>query len=80
MAPRSVLWELFHTNNQLYKTDKSHHNAFCIGCTKLCTDGLRSGDTLAVASGELNAVRRNKEIQEAGKQILALSVAVEHLP
>ena len=28
MAPKSVLWLLFHTDNKLYKTDKSHKTLF----------------------------------------------------
>jgi hypothetical protein len=67
MARKSVLWSLFYTDNKLYKTDKSHHNAFCIGCLKLCTDRLRSSDSSAVASGELDTVRTDEELKEAGK-------------
>jgi hypothetical protein len=67
MAPKSVLWNLFHTDNQHYKSNKSHNNAFCIGCVKLCTDGLRSSDIMAVAVGELQAVRRNEELKQAGQ-------------
>ena len=69
MASKSVLWSLFHTNNKLYKSNKSHHNAFCIGCVKLCADQLHSSHSSAVASGELDTVRRDEELKEAGKWI-----------
>jgi uncharacterized cysteine cluster protein YcgN (CxxCxxCC family) len=67
MAPKSVLWSLFYTDHKFYKTDKSHHNAFCIGCVKSCMDQLRSSDSSAVASGELDSVRMNEELKEAGE-------------
>jgi len=53
MAPKSVLWKLFHSNNEHYKLNKSHLNAFCIGCMKLCMDELCTSDSTAVATGEL---------------------------
>jgi hypothetical protein len=67
MAPKSELWRLYHTNGTHYKTDKSHLNAYCIGCMKLCTDGLCSSDSTAVATGEPPAVRKNEELKEAGQ-------------
>lgn len=67
MAPKSVLWKLFHSNNEHYKSNKSHLNAFCIGCMKLCMDELRSSDSIAVATGELPAVRSNEDLKEAGQ-------------
>jgi hypothetical protein len=67
MAPTSVIWQLFHSDNKQYLTDKSHKNAFCKGCVKHWTDRLSSSDSSAVATGELDAVRSNDELKRAGQ-------------
>jgi hypothetical protein len=72
MAPKSELWRLYHTNRIHYKTDKSHLNAYCVGCMKSCTEGLCSSDSTAVATGELPAVRKNEELKEAGQRIISV--------
>ena len=72
MAPKSVLWKLFHSDNKHYKSNKSHLNAFCIGCMKLCMGELRSSDSTAVATRELPAVRSNEDLKEASQYLKEL--------
>jgi hypothetical protein len=81
MAPKSVLWKLFHSDNKHYKSNKSHLNAFCIGCMKLCMDKLCSSDSKAVAIRELLAVRSNEDLKEAGqylKELICLQNGTHH--
>jgi len=66
MAPPSVIWQLFYTDNKHYLNDKSHKNAFCKGCVKHWTDRLLSSDSSAVATGELDTVRSDEELKQTG--------------
>jgi hypothetical protein len=67
MAPTSVTCQLFQSDNKQYLDDKSHKNAFCKGCVKCWTDRLFSSDSSAMATGELDFVRSNDELKQAGQ-------------
>ncbi|KAF8956827.1 ribonuclease H-like domain-containing protein [Flammula alnicola] len=63
--PPSPLWRYFYTNGTLYKTDKSHKNAWCKSCITTSVCYLRERDAGRVRAGEIAGVRSQAELEKA---------------
>jgi hypothetical protein len=67
MTVKSPVWDLFFCNKTHYKNDKSHCNAWCIGCLKLAKKQLRDADEEAICAGLLGEGRTEDELHEKGQ-------------
>ena len=67
MTLKSPVWDLFFCNKTPYKTDKSHCNAWCIGCLKLAKKHLHDADEEAICAGLLGEGRIEDELHNMGQ-------------
>jgi hypothetical protein len=67
MTLKSPVWDLFFCNKTPYKTDKSHCNAWCIGCLKLAKKHLWDADEEAICAGLLGEGRTEDELHNMGQ-------------
>jgi hypothetical protein len=67
MSPKIPLWEHFYTDGKSYKTNKSHHNAYCWACIRNKMADMQLSDAKAVQTGTLALARGKVKLMEDGE-------------
>jgi hypothetical protein len=63
----SPLWKYFFQNKSLYKSDKTHKNAWCKRCLDARKRVLIELDASKVRAGMIPGVRSDEELEKAGQ-------------
>ena len=62
----SPLWKYFFQNKTLYKSDKTHKNAWCRGCLDARKHVMIELDASKVREGMVLGMRSDEELEKAG--------------
>jgi hypothetical protein len=63
----SPLWKYFFQDKTYYKSDKTHKNAWCLGCLDARKRVMIELDASKVREGLMFGVRNQEELNKAGK-------------